>query len=116
MNENISCVYAGCCVIISLRTRKNKPIAKGGNSMHKAKSIIQLDIDTFLSFQKMKGWNESETAANLNVSPEQLWKIKKGKHNPGQDFIAGVLTAFPEASFDDFFIVPNSLRLRKRIM
>ncbi|WP_371374532.1 helix-turn-helix domain-containing protein [Sporomusa aerivorans] len=84
--------------------------------MHKNKPIIQLDIEAFLSYQKEKGWNESETAVNLNVSPEQLWKIKKGKHNPGQDFIAGVLSAFPESSFDDFFIVPNSLRARKKVI
>jgi len=83
--------------------------------MRKTKFIIQLDIDTFTSFQKKKGWNESETAENLNISPEQLWKLKKGKHNPGQDFIAGALIAFPEASFDDFFILPNSLRERKSI-
>ncbi len=84
--------------------------------MRKKRSIILLDVTAFTSFQKCKGWNESETADKLNVSPEQLWKIKKGVHNPGQDFIAGALTAFPEASFDDFFILPNSLRERKGIM
>jgi transcriptional regulator with XRE-family HTH domain len=83
--------------------------------MNKKKFTIEFDIDNFTSFQKKKGWNESETAEKLNISPEQLWKIKKGKHNPGQDFIAGTLTAFPTASFDDFFILPNSLRERKII-
>lgn len=83
--------------------------------MIKKKFIIEFDVDRFIKCQREKGWNESETAERLNISPEQLWKIKKGKHNPGQDFIAGTLTAFPQASFDDFFILPNSLRERKII-
>ena len=83
--------------------------------MNKKKFVIELDIERFASFQKNKGWNESETAFNLNISPEQLWKIKKGKHNPGQDFIAGTLTAFPDAGFDDLFILPYSLRARNII-
>ena len=81
--------------------------------MGKSRAIIKLDIDNFIVLQRSKSWNESETADNIGVSPEQLWKVKKGVHNPGQDFIAGVLTAFPENSFDDFFILPNSLRERK---
>lgn len=83
--------------------------------MIKKKAVIELDIDNFSILQRGKGWNESETAVNIGVSPEQLWKIKKGKHNPGQDFIAGVLSAFPDVSFDYLFILPESLRERKGI-
>lgn len=83
--------------------------------MYKKKAVIELDIDNFIALQKNKGWNESETAINIGVSPEQLWKLKKHKHNPGQDFIAGALAAFPEVSFDVLFIVPNSLRERKSV-
>ena len=83
--------------------------------MNKKKIAIKLDVDNFTALQKNKGWNESETANNIGVSPEQLWKLKKHKHNPGQEFIAGALAAFPEVSFDVLFIVPESLRERKSI-
>lgn len=82
--------------------------------MKKSKLLIELDIETFIAMQKAKGWNESETAANIGVSSEQLWKVKKQIHSPGQDFIVGTLTAFPEADFDELFILPNSLRERKK--
>jgi len=83
--------------------------------MMKKKAVIELDTDNFTNLQKTKGWNESKTAVNIGVSPEQLWKVKKGKHNPGQDFIAGVLSAFPDVSFGYLFILPESLRERKII-
>lgn len=78
------------------------------------RNLVKLDLPSFLLLQKTRNWNDAETAKRLGISPEQLWKIKRGIHNPGVGFIAGLLSAFPTISFDDIFIIPNSLRARKQ--
>jgi len=38
--------------------------------------------------------------------------VKTGIHDPGKDFIAGALKAFPNTSFDELFFLPGVSRQR----
>lgn len=42
-------------------------------------------------------------AEALGLDYSHLWRVKTGRTNPGEDFIAKVLNAFPRKKFDDMF-------------
>ncbi len=42
-------------------------------------------------------------AEALGLDYTHLWRVKSGRTNPGEDFIAKVLNAFPRKKFDDLF-------------
>ncbi len=73
---------------------------------------IKLKRSEFEAYQELYGLGESECAIRMDISPSQLWKVKKGIHDPGEGFIAGALSLFAEASFDDLFFLPGVLRVR----
>lgn len=75
--------------------------------------MIKLNRAEFEKHQAAKGWNDTELAKNMGINRSQVWRVKEGKNEPGRDFIAGALKAFPEASFDELFILPGVLRYRK---
>lgn len=79
------------------------------------KITIKLDVKTFEYYQKKHELKETECAEGMGISPSQLWKIKKGVHDPGRDFIAGALKVFREASFDELFFLPGVSRVRNKM-
>lgn len=82
--------------------------------MKKRKDLtVKLNIKAFEENQnKYKLKEEGKCAERMEISPSQLWKVKMGIHDPGKDFIAGALKAFPNTSFDELFFLPGVLRER----
>jgi len=74
---------------------------------------VKLNIKAFEENQKKYNLNEEGKCAEcMEISPSQLWKVKTGIHDPGKDFIAGALKAFPNTSFDELFFLPGVSRQR----
>lgn len=84
------------------------------NIMNKSKVKAKLNLSNFKKHQELKNWNDSETAIQMGVSPSRICRVKQGD-NPGEEFIVGALKAFPEASFDELFIIPGVMRERKTL-
>lgn len=82
--------------------------------MKKRKDLtVKLNIKAFEENQnKYKLKEEGKCAEKMEISPSQLWKVKMGIHDPGKDFIAGALKAFPNTSFDELFFLPGVSRER----
>lgn len=78
-----------------------------------SKQNILLKRNVFEEYQFKEGWSDSELAKKMGVNKTQVWRVKGGHNNPGRDFIAGALKAFPQASFDELFYLPGVLRERK---
>lgn len=85
--------------------------------MKKGKTLtVKLNVKAFEEQQsKYKLIEESKCAKKMELSSSQLWKVKMGIHDPGKDFIAGALKAFPSTSFDELFFLPGVLRVRDDI-
>lgn len=74
---------------------------------------VKLNIKAFEENQnKYNLKEEGKCAERMEISPSQLWKVKVGIHDPGKDFIAGALKAFPNTSFDELFFLPGVSRER----
>ena len=82
--------------------------------MRKRKDLtVKLNIEAFEKNQNKYNLNEEGKCAQcMGISPSQLWKVKVGIHDPGKDFIAGALKAFPNTSFDELFFLPGVSRER----
>jgi len=75
--------------------------------------MIKLNRTTFEKYQAEKGWDDTELAEKMGINRSQIWRVKEGRNEPGRSFIAGALKAFPEATFDELFILTDVLRTRK---
>ncbi|MCL6557627.1 MAG: helix-turn-helix domain-containing protein [Firmicutes bacterium] len=74
---------------------------------------IKLNLKAFQELTK--GLKDSEIAERMGISTVQLWRVRlpddDPRHNdPGEDFIAGLLSAFPGIKFEDVFILNAPLR------
>ena len=72
--------------------------------------MIKLNREAFEKYQAYKGWNDTELAEKMGINRVQVWRVKVGHNEPGRDFIAGTLMVFPEASFDELFILSGLRR------
>lgn len=72
--------------------------------------MIKLKREALEKRQAENNWNDTVLAEKIGVNRTQVWRVKEGRNEPGREFIAGVLRAFPDASFDEFFHVPGALR------
>ncbi|MCK9324462.1 MAG: hypothetical protein M0P69_03105 [Bacteroidales bacterium] len=75
--------------------------------------MIKLNRNAFEKLQSIKGWSDTELAEKMSIDRVQVWRVKEGHNGPGRAFIAGALKVFPEASFDELFILPGVVRGRK---
>jgi len=68
---------------------------------------IRLKIGQYQKFAKLKWPNASDQARAdaIGVHRISLGKVLKGQVAPGEQFIAGLLAAFPELEFKDLFEV-----------
>ncbi|MDN5324136.1 MAG: hypothetical protein PWQ67_2590 [Clostridia bacterium] len=83
--------------------------------MKQTRKPIRLNITKLNELQKKKGLNDTQLAEKIGVSPSTLWRVKlpinDSRYNsPGEDFIAGVLKAFPEICFEDIFFLDKVSR------
>lgn len=75
--------------------------------------MIKINREVFEKYQKDKGLNDTELAKIMGINRTQVWRVKEGHNEPGKDFIVGTLKAFPEATFEELFFIPEVLRPRK---
>lgn len=76
-----------------------------GFTSRPAKPIVALRLDRYRDFTRAKGWiTQEQQAQALNVGQNTISRVLAGiQQRPGPTFIAAVLTAFPEAKFEDLF-------------
>jgi len=79
---------------------------------------IRLNAEKLKEIQIEQALNDTELAELIGVSPSTLWRVRlpveDNRYNaPGEDFIAGVLNAFPNYTFDHFFFLDRVLRRRQ---
>lgn len=70
--------------------------------------MIKLRIDAFKELTNEV--TDNELAKKMKISTTQLWRVRlpdeDPRHNdPGQDFVAGALKAFPGKRFEDLFFL-----------
>ncbi|MED5040681.1 helix-turn-helix transcriptional regulator [Geobacillus stearothermophilus] len=73
---------------------------------------LSLNIEKLEQLQKQRNWSDTELAKRIGVSRSRLWRAKLPKDHPyycypGETFIAGVLKAFPEVSFEEIFFLDD---------
>lgn len=76
--------------------------------------MIKLNRKALEKLQSTKGWNDTELAEQMGIDRVQVWRVKEGHNEPGRAFISGALKVFPEASFEDLFILPGIVRGRTK--
>lgn len=52
--------------------------------------------------------NDSELASKIGIDYSMLWRIKTNRNNPGQQFVARILNAFPDLTFEEIFFLDGS--------
>lgn len=67
--------------------------------------IIALKLDVLENIKRECKLSEVALAAKINIDTSMLWRVKTGRNNPGHEFIAKVLYAFPELKFEDLFFL-----------
>lgn len=73
-------------------------------------AVIKLNKQALEKRQKDAGLNDTELAKAMGVNRSQIWRVKENKNDPGEEFIAGALKAFPDATFDELFFLHEPLR------
>jgi hypothetical protein len=68
----------------------------------------EIKLDLFRDIAKRRGWNSNVAIGKaIGMSPQQVKKILNGEQEPTMRFVAGFLTAVPEAGFRRVFnLVP----------
>jgi hypothetical protein len=74
------------------------------------KPVIKLKTQAILDLQENRCLNNVELADRSFLSPSQIGRVKKELNLPGEDFIAGMLHAFPDKKFEDLFFLEPSLQ------
>lgn len=65
---------------------------------------VKLRVTQFRQYSKRRGLNSAlARAQHVGVHHATVGRIEKGTTIPSERFIAQVLTAFPEAKFEDLF-------------
>lgn len=82
-------------------------------------SSIKLKTDVFDLLTK--GLTDIELSRMMGISTTQLWRVRlpniDPRHNdPGTDFVAGALRAFPHNKFEDLFFLNEPFRGRKAVL
>lgn len=71
---------------------------------------VKLNVQQFEKYQRLKKWNELETARRMGISKQTLWRAKLPENDPDHigpsaKFISAALRAFHPLKFDDLFFV-----------
>jgi hypothetical protein len=79
---------------------------------------VLLRVDKVNKIQKKKDLNDGEFAYFIGVSRSQLWRAKMSpsdkRFSLGQDFIAKMLKAFPDCTFEDLFFLNDVSHARDK--
>jgi transcriptional regulator with XRE-family HTH domain len=70
---------------------------------------LELNFPKLREYMNFKGWDEKQLAEEMGVSYVTVYRIFKGKRNPGNEFMAKLLSACKGAEFDQLFIFEKPL-------
>lgn len=70
---------------------------------------IHLNKEVLRSYLKENGISEANFAKKIGVSHSTVNRILNGKRNPGGKFISGLLTKYPDLTFEKVFIFKTKL-------
>lgn len=57
------------------------------------------------TIQSKYSLNDSQLALKIGIDYSGLWRIKTGRNKPGEQFVAKILAAFPELTFEEVFFL-----------
>ena len=66
---------------------------------------VMLNIDAFEKVLKDKRMSESEAAKEMGIDRSHLYRVLKGKQDPGRKFIEGALKICDGCSLNDLFFL-----------
>lgn len=70
---------------------------------------IYLNEDVLRDYLKENNVSEANFAKKIGVAHSTVNRVLNGKRNPGGKFISGVLTEYPDLTFEEVFILNNNL-------
>jgi transcriptional regulator with XRE-family HTH domain len=71
---------------------------------------LALNVTALQEYLNKKGWSVIDLAKRMEISFVMVYQVIKGERNPGNYFIAGLLHACEDASFEQFFVLKNTRR------
>jgi lambda repressor-like predicted transcriptional regulator len=74
------------------------------------KAELVLNTLAVKKYLKEKGWTLLDLSQQMGISYNMLHLVMKGKRNPGNVFIAGILATCKEGTFEQFFTVIEEKR------
>ena len=82
-------------------------------SKNPTRPTLGLRKDRYSALVKTKGWvTHEDQARGLGLVQSTISRTLKGDQRPGADFIAALIVAFPQASFEDLFEVIDAASRR----
>lgn len=73
-------------------------------------AVIKLNRTAFEKKQKEAGFDtDTKLARAMGINRTQVWRVKEGKSDPGEEFIAGALKAL-KVGFDEIFFLQEPLQ------
>jgi hypothetical protein len=77
------------------------------STQEQSSPVVRLKRDVYAAWMdRLKLASEMQQAEYLGVSRANLGKVRKGEINPGEQFIAAVLTAW-DGTFEELFEVAS---------
>jgi transcriptional regulator with XRE-family HTH domain len=70
---------------------------------------LSLNIPKLEEYMGFKGWDEKQLAEEMGVAYVTVYRVLRGKRDPGNEFIAKLLSACKGAEFDQLFIFDKTL-------
>lgn len=74
------------------------------------KAELVLNTQALKKYLKDRGWTLLDLSQRMGISYNMLHLVMKGKRNPGNVFIAGILMTCEGGNFDQFFTVTEEKR------
>ena len=72
---------------------------------HMANARIEVNLNALSEIQTKENLNDMAFAVKIGIDKTMLWRIKTRRNNPGHEFIAKFLSAFPNIKFEDIFFL-----------
>lgn len=70
---------------------------------------LALNMPKVKEYMAFKNWDEKQLADEMGVSYETVYRVFRGQRNPGNEFIAKLLSTCKGADFEQLFIFDEAL-------